>query len=69
MAQHNIPVPKWVEGGLRRLAAPVTEDNDGPVGAGDVFHGITHRLGIPHCAGCQKKKVTANRKVAFGRPR
>lgn len=69
MAKFNVPLPKWIEGGLQRLAAPVTEDADGPVGAGDVVHGITQRLGIPHCAKCAKRKARGNRTVAFGRPR
>lgn len=33
----------------------------GGVGLGDVVHGATRRLGIPHCDGCARRKAALNR--------
>lgn len=69
MADINIPVPKFVQQGLRRLAENVVDPDQEQVGLGDVLHGATQRMGIKHCAKCAKRKRGANRRIAFGRPR
>jgi hypothetical protein len=53
----------------RAVAKPALEDGQEDVGLGDVFHGVTRRIGIKHCAKCKKRKQKANAKVVFGRPR
>lgn len=53
-----------------KVAAPVRDPSqqDEDVGLGDMIHGVTHRLGIPHCAPCARRKARAN-KVRITKPR
>lgn len=34
---------------------------DGRAGLGDAVHGVTRRLGVPHCDGCAQRKAALNR--------
>lgn len=53
---------------LHRVAQPVLQQGQREFGVGDVVHGVTHRLGVKHCAPCAKRKAALNKKKSFSVP-
>jgi hypothetical protein len=47
---------------------PVLQQGQREFGAGDVVHGVTHRLGIKHCGTCAKRKAVLNAKKIWRAP-
>ncbi len=37
----------------------------GTVGAGDLVHKVTKKLGMHHCSECERRKAALNRLLAF----
>jgi hypothetical protein len=40
---------------------------DEEIGLGDVIKGITYKIGIKPCSGCEKRAATLNQRIRFTR--